>query len=96
MYLRMLLLKKHYNNGKMFLEFLSNLTLQTCCKQSCVEIEICVLFTYIRRLLHKGLGPVNGTDAERMRNGTERIWRNGTERNGYGVKMRNGTERIWG
>ena len=32
---------------------LSNLTLQTCCKQSCVEIEICVLFTYIRRLLHK-------------------------------------------
>ena len=37
----------------MFLEFLSNLTVQTCCKQSCVEIEICVLFTYIRRLLHK-------------------------------------------
>ena len=27
--------------------------LQTCCKQSCVEIEICVLFTYIRTLLHK-------------------------------------------
>jgi hypothetical protein len=38
---------------QMFLEFLSNLTLQTCSKQSCVKIEICVLFTYIRRLLHK-------------------------------------------
>ena len=57
-------------------------------------------FVRIRVRLKRG----SGYGTERMRNGTERIWRNGTdmglkcgtERNGYGVKMRNGTERIWG
>jgi hypothetical protein len=62
MYLRMLLLKKHCNNGKIRSAFFCvvnvfGVSFQLdiiCCKQSCVEIEICVLFTYIRRLLHKG------------------------------------------
>jgi hypothetical protein len=56
----------------MFLEFLSNLTLQTSCKQSCVEIEICGFFYiyshagyYIRRvcinLLHCILHLIDNT-----------------------------------
>jgi hypothetical protein len=36
----------------------------------------------------------SGYGTERMRNGTERIWRNGTD---MGLNAeRNGTERIWG
>ena len=64
---------------------------------SCVTRTVCTrMHAYVSRVRLK-CGSGYGTERI-LRNGTERNGygvktRNGTERNGYGVKMRNGTER---